>query len=482
MDYAERVAMQNNMDIVEDDSSSPKTNTQVLDRSNQEDPMPALNLMSTALPYSANQPADPSLCNGNFGSVSLFGTKECLDGDIRNIACSFSRISTFTNQRTLKDENIEIPSQIKPIGQVAWELFETIASSGWSSLPTNNGMSLSDRISQLYSGQGSYTSSIMTNPPSKVKRIPPPIPPRPSKEVLEKSKHSQWKNEKKTFAQVTKNAENILRIKEAFPSLPSNKIIQIHNAAFPSPPQKRRMQITTKGPSRKQAIIPLNPEQIQIIMKDANSHVGLINVQLRNIKSSTRAECFRPNSNNISITTSAVPSESDFITIFKYFKSIDGANIDTNSTPRAPQSKSYLKITGIPFVKPDGLPLDSLSMANYLSNVSLFDNISFASKPRVIKASPKSDMAIVWIDIWDFQNGTKAKTLINHSFNCGRYIAITRGTNMNPGVPQCHNCWKWGHSTFACRAHGAKCQKCSGPYKLEHHRDLAWCCKANEKN
>jgi len=86
-------------------------------------------------------------------------------------------------------------------------------------------MSLSDCISQLYFGQGNNTSSIMTNLPSKVKRIPPPISSCPSKEVLEKSKHSQWKNEKKTFAQVTKNAKNILHIKEAFPSLLSNKII-----------------------------------------------------------------------------------------------------------------------------------------------------------------------------------------------------------------------------------------------------------------
>jgi len=90
-------------------------------------------------------------------------------------------------------------------------------------------------------------------------------------------------------------------------------------------------------------------------------------------------------------------------------------------------------------------------------------------------------MAIIWFDIWDTQSGSKAKLLINHSFNLGRYIATVRATNMNPGVPQCHNCWKWGHSTFSCRAHGSRCQKCSRPHKLEHHRDLAWCCKANPK-
>jgi len=30
-------------------------------------------------------------------------------------------------------------------------------------------------------------------------------------------------------------------------------------------------------------------------------------------------------------------------------------------------------------------------------------------------------------------------------------------------------------------SHGSRCQKCSGPHKLEHHRNMAWCCKANPK-
>jgi len=99
--------------------------------------------------------------------------------------------------------------------------------------------------------------------------------------------------------------------------------------------------------------------------------------------------------------------------------------------------------------------------------------VALVAKSRVIKASPKSDMAIIWFDIWDSQNESKAKLLINYSFNFGRSIATIRATNMNPGVPQCHNCWKWGHSTFLCCAHDSKCQKCNGPHKLEHHRNLA---------
>ena len=50
-------------------------------------------------------------------------------------------------------------------------------------------------------------------------------------------------------------------------------------------------------------------------------------------------------------------------------------------------------------------------------------------------------MLIIWIDIWDVQSGSKAKSLINRCFNVGRFIATIQEANMNPGVPQCKNCW-----------------------------------------
>ena len=81
----------------------------------------------------------------------------------------------------------------------------------------------------------------------------------------------------------------------------------------------------------------------------------------------------------------------------------------------------------------------------------------------------------------DVQSRTNTKMLINRCFNVGKYITTIQGANMNPGVPQCKNCWKWGHATFSCRIQGSKCVKCNGPHKLENHRDFGWCCKANDK-
>jgi len=56
------------------------------------------------------------------------------------------------------------------------------------------------------------------------------------------------------------------------------------------------------------------------------------------------------------------------------------------------------------------------------------------SKPRVIKALPKSNTAVIWIDIWNVLSSSKAKFLINRCFNIKNHITIIQSTNMNPKV------------------------------------------------
>ena len=114
-----------------------------------------------------------------------------------------------------------------------------------------------------------------------------------------------------------------------------------------------------------------------------------------------------------------------------------------------------------------------------ITNTPIFEGVVLASRSCIMKASPSSDMSVIWIDIWNSQKG---KTLINRSFNFGRHTATVRGTAMYPGIAQCRNCWHWGHPTHACHAQGAKCQKCSGPHRVENHKSMAWCCKANPKS
>jgi len=175
------------------------------------------------------------------------------------------------------------------------------------------------------------------------------------------------------------------------------------------------------------------------IMGNASTHIFQINALLKNVKSLMCLEFIHPCSGGIAIITNNVPNPSDLSVIEKYFKSVKSINSNDILSPRLPQSKSYLKIMGLPYLRADSNKITSENVIDFMKYIDLFENIFLATKPHIIKASPKSDMTIIWFDIWDTQNGSKAKLLINHSFNLGQHIATVRVTNMNPGVPQCHN-------------------------------------------
>ena len=227
----------------------------------------------------------------------------------------------------------------------------------------------------------------------------------------------------------------------------------------------------------------MSGENISSFMKNSSLHVANINRNLRNTKSDVLVDYLRSENSGIMVITNKVAQQSDMSIIDNYVKNLNDINSLQVDEPRLPKSKSYLKIIGIPFFphtnSQDKLTSDNIEVI--LKQNHIFDNISLASKPRVIKVSPKSDMSIVWIDIWDIQSGKNAKMLINRYFNIGNFIVTIRGANINPGVPQCKNCWKWGHVIFSCKIQEAKCVKCNGLHKSEHHREFGWCCKANPK-
>ena len=212
-------------------------------------------------------------------------------------------------------------------------------------------------------------------------------------------------------------------------------------------------------------------------------HVANINRQLHNAKLEVLVNYICSEPLGVTIITSKVSKQSDLLIIDQYVKNSNDINVLQVKEPHLPKLKSYLKITGIPFY-PHANSQEQL-MSNDIETIlkqnQIFDNISLASKPRVIKVSPKSDMSIIWIDIWNVQSDKNAKMLINRYFNVRKYIATIWGANMNPGVLQCKNCWKWDHTTFLCRIQELKYVKCNGPHKSENHREFGWCCKANDK-
>ena len=141
-----------------------------------------------------------------------------------------------------------------------------------------------------FSKKTNLLSKVNTCDSIQISKVPPPIPPRLSKKVLEKSKFFQKNllvkgDSQMLYAQVASYISNTLKIKEAFPDLPNKKVLEIHNIAFAQSINKtRKIQHTTKGLSRKQAIIPVPLDLTKNIMGDTSTHIFQINVLLKNIK------------------------------------------------------------------------------------------------------------------------------------------------------------------------------------------------------
>jgi len=119
-------------------------------------------------------------------------------------------------------------------------------------------------------------------------------------------------------------------------------------------------------------------------------------------------------SKSIIITTNNVVSPSDLQAIEKYVKSTSSVNADQVQSLRLPQSKLYLKIVSISYLyEATNTHITSKEVERILKNNHIFNDIVLASKPRIVKVSLKSNMAIIWIDIWDAQSSSKAKSFIN---------------------------------------------------------------------
>ena len=73
--------------------------------------------------------------------------------------------------------------------------------------------------------------------------------------------------------------------------------------------------------------------------------------------------------------------------------------------PRLSQFKSYLKIISILYIIENTNILINVDVVEeILKRNHIFNNIILVLRSHIIKVSPKSDMAIIWFDIWDIQS------------------------------------------------------------------------------
>ena len=97
-------------------------------------------------------------------------------------------------------------------------------------------------------------------------------------------------NIKKSYAQASKSnllhIEDIVRVKKVFPALLADevgKVLKIKNSRKGN--KKPRINMTTRGPSRKEVIILMAKHIAELIVNSAHIHIANVNKCLKNSKS-----------------------------------------------------------------------------------------------------------------------------------------------------------------------------------------------------
>ena len=369
-------------------------------------------------------------------------------------------------EKSIESNKANNLQNLKDVGKVVWEFLSAIYKACWDSLSVDNSnTSFRNKVKSKFNPQANKPQT--TN---KVKKMAKPIfisalsssiPAKLSKKVNKLSKYfkkNKKQGQKKSYAQALASANlsskpkmissnvvlKTLKIKETFPYFHNKKIDQVQKIiSGTNNKPKLQLNITTRGLSQKQVIILMTKDMANQFIKDSSMHVININYALKGLKLSIIANFIHVEDKGIVITTNNIASSSDLQEIEKYIKNLFTTDANQVTSPRLSQSKSYLKIVSISFIsKWSNMRISSEEVKNILKSNHIFNDIILASKPRIIKVSPKSNMAIIWIDIWNTQSGSNVMKIINRHFNIGSFIAMVQGANINLGVPQYKNCWK----------------------------------------
>jgi len=153
--------------------------------------------------------------------------------------------------------------------------------------------------------------------------------------------------------------------------------------------------MTTKSSSQKQVIILISQNNTNTIANKADKYIFNINRLLKSIKSNTIANFLQLDNKSIIVTLNQIASLSDMNIIDRYIRGTNDINSSDIAPTHFPQSKSYLKILGIPYITNSTSPITYNQIEEIIKVTQLFNNITLVSQPCIIKASPKLDVAVI---------------------------------------------------------------------------------------
>ena len=190
------------------------------------------------------------------------------------------------------------------------------------------------------------------------------------------------KNDLKSYTQASKiNVEDVICIKDTFPTTSPKKITEINNIINKSSLVKSKIKMTMKKPLRKQVIVFISKINANIIRSSANFHINFINRHLKKTNLNTLANFIYMEKFGIIVITNQVTSVQDIGIIKKVLKEFENINQDLIKSSHLLQSKLYLKILDLPYyLENTNNSITSELVKEVIKKFHIFNNITPTSK------------------------------------------------------------------------------------------------------
>ena len=363
-EYASRIGKATNQ---QDTTRPPATNNEVtsLHVLHKDD------IINIQLLYDSQAPTEPELWSGSFHSISLHGFIEHFALNVKNIKVSLNFLAKYIQGKQVNSNKANDLDDFDGMEDAIWNFISSVYMSKWDALftdqKTNN---LRSKIVSKFTpctpppNGNSKKNTPKSTSVSINKALPlPPLPAKSKKEINTISKYFHSKKSSinsnvgssntqtgKSYTQASKmlaTTSDILKIKEIFPILNTNKINQINSIVHGQNKPKPHIKMTTKGSSRKY-IIPMSSDNTTSFIKNSSLNITNINRELRKAKTDILVDYIWSDNTGIAIVTNKVTQQSDLSIIDHYIKNSDDINALQVEDSRLPKSKSYLKIIGIP--------------------------------------------------------------------------------------------------------------------------------------
>ena len=126
-----------------------------------------------------------------------------------------------------------------------------------------------------------------------------------------------------------------------------DKILKVKNSNEGK--MKPKLNMMTRGPSRKEIIILMTKSNAELIMKSAHKHITNINEYLKNSNLDIITDFIHLSNNRVIITTNCPADATELSRIENFLKKIDNIDPVSIKVLCLSKSKSYMKIVGLSY-------------------------------------------------------------------------------------------------------------------------------------